>query len=159
MKKVLMSYPEKCTGCGTCELACSLEHKGEFRPAVSNISVFRFDEGGSNIPMTCFQCEDAACMKVCKTNALYRNSETDVVEVDKTKCIGCRMCVMACPFGNITYDRAAKTPAKCDQCNGKPQCVEYCPSAALDYVSADTESLNKRKAFSEKMRKALSEVK
>ena len=159
MKKVLMSYAEKCTGCGTCELACSLEHKGEFRPAVSNISVFRFDEGGSNIPMTCFQCEDAACMKVCKTNALYRNSETDVVEVDKAKCIGCRMCVMACPFGNNTYDRAAKTPAKSDQSNGKPQCVEYCPSAALDYVSADTESLNKRKAFSEKMRKALSEVK
>ena len=154
-----MSYPEKCTGCGTCELACSLEHKGEFRPAVSNISVFRFDEGGSNIPMTCFQCEDAACMKVCKTNALYRNNETDVVEVDKAKCIGCRMCVMACPFGNIAYDRSAKTPAKCDQCDGNPQCVEYCPSAALDYVSADTESLNKRKTFSEKMRKALSEVK
>ena len=158
MEKVLLVSPERCIACGSCELACSFCKEGEFRPAVSRIAVHRFEKG-QNIPMTCFQCEDAACMKVCKTNALYRNSETDVVEVDKTKCIGCRMCVMACPFGNITYDRAAKTPAKCDQCNGKPQCVEYCPSAALDYVSADTESLNKRKAFSEKMRKALSEVK
>ena len=155
MKKVLMSYAEKCTGCGTCELACSLEHKGEFRPAVSNISVFRFDEGGSNIPMTCFQCEDAACMKVCKTNALYRNSETDVVEVDKAKCIGCRMCVMACPFGAVSVattqvpvlmgdvrvgSQTKSFVLKCDLCvdrPGGPACAEACPTKGLTLVDEE----------------------
>ncbi|MDR3353889.1 MAG: 4Fe-4S dicluster domain-containing protein [Synergistaceae bacterium] len=159
VKRVLMVYPEKCTGCGSCELACSFTHEGEFRPSVSRIGVFRFDEGGSNVPMTCFQCEEPACLKVCKTGALWRDEEKDIVAFNESKCIGCRMCVMACPFGNISYNRTAKKASKCDQCDGLPQCVEFCPNKALDYLPADTENWNKKRAFTDKMRRALAEVK
>lgn len=158
MKKVLMVYPEKCIGCGCCELACSFTHEDEFRPSASRIGVFRFDEGGVNVPMTCFQCEEPSCMKVCKPGALHRDEATDVIAFDEDKCIGCRMCVMACPFGNIAYNRAAKKAAKCDQCDGTPQCVAFCPTKAIDYLQADTESQNKKRAFTEKMMKALAEV-
>ena len=159
MKKVLMVYPEKCIGCSSCELACSIAHEGEFRPAVSRVGVFRFDEAGSNIPMTCFQCEEPACMAVCKTGALWKDEESDVVQFAAEKCIGCRMCVMGCPFGNMAYNRVSKKASKCDQCGGQPQCAEFCPTGAIEYVQADSENMNKKRHFTEQMLKALSEVK
>ena len=109
--------------------------------------------------MMCFQCEEAACMAVCKTKALVRDEETGVVKVEEDKCIGCRMCVMACPFGNIAFDRVAKVAIKCNHCDGEPLCAEFCPTAAIEYVPADTATLNRKKAFSAKMKQALEEVK
>ena len=157
MEKVLLVTPEKCISCGSCELACSFCKEGEFRPAVSRIAVHRFEKG-QNIPMTCFQCEDAACLKVCKTGALRRDGG-GVVQVDKEKCIGCRMCVMACPFGNITYHRPAKSVLKCDQCGGDPQCAAFCPTQAIEYLPAETVNLQRKRNFAAKMAKALEEVK
>jgi Fe-S-cluster-containing hydrogenase component 2 len=123
---------------------------------VSRIAVHRFDKG-QNIPMTCFQCEDAACVKVCKTGALSRNAE-GVVQVDREKCIGCRMCVMACPFGNIVYHRPNKSVLKCDQCEGDPQCVAFCPTKAIEYLPAETVNLQRKRNFAAKMAAALGEV-
>ena len=157
MEKVLLVSPERCIACGSCELACSFCKEGEFRPAVSRIAVHRFEKG-QNIPMTCFQCEDAACLKVCKTGALYRDAD-GVVQVDREKCIGCRMCVMACPFGNITYHRPAKSVLKCDQCGGDPQCAAFCPTQAIEYLPAETVNLQRKRNFAAKMAKALEEVK
>lgn len=157
MEKVLLISPEKCIGCGSCEMACSIEKEGEFRPALSRISVHRF-EGGQNVPMACLQCEDAACMAACKTGALSRNGQ-GVVAVDKAKCIGCRMCVMACPFGNIGYNRVSRASFKCDQCGGDPECVKWCPTQALEFRPADTANLQRKRAFSAMMAKALEEVK
>ena len=64
-------------------------------------------------PMTCQQCDDAPCISVCKTEALSRDDK-NVVKVDSSKCIGCRMCVMACPFGNMSYHWEQNTAIKCD---------------------------------------------
>lgn len=158
MEKVLITSPEKCTGCGTCELACSLAHEGECRPASARVNVFRFSDG-TNIPMMCFQCEDAACVSVCKPKALYRTDCGGLVEFDEQKCIGCRMCVMACPFGNIAIVRPDKAAKKCDLCDGTPQCAEFCPTKAIEFVLADSAVIAKKKDFSAKMKLALQEVK
>ncbi len=156
--KLLMISPEKCISCGTCELACSFAHEGEFRPSMSRISVHRF-EMGVTVPMTCFQCDSPACVAACRTGALVKNTETGIVDVNPEKCIGCRMCVMACPFGNIAYNAILKTPMKCDLCGGDPECVRYCPSHAIEYLPADTATISKRKEFSAKIATALGEVK
>lgn len=156
MEKVLVISPEKCIGCGSCELACSFVKEGEFRPALSRISVYRF-EAGVNVPMTCQQCDEAPCMDVCKAKAITRD-ENNVVQVDHEKCIGCRMCVMACPFGNMSYDRREKVAIKCDQCGQDPECVKFCPTGALEFVPADTMAVEKKKRFSEKFAKIAEEV-
>lgn len=156
MEKVLLISPEKCVGCGSCELACSLIKESEFRPSLSRVTAYRF-EAGVNVPMTCQQCDDAPCISVCKTEALSRDDK-NVVKVDSSKCIGCRMCVMACPFGNMSYHWEQNTAIKCDQCDGSPYCVEFCPTKALEYVPADAISLQKRKEFSAKFAKIVLEV-
>lgn len=156
MKKVLLISPEKCIGCGSCELACSLAKESEFRPVASRITVYRFD-GGTNVPMTCQQCDEAPCIDVCKTGAISRG-EDNVVRVDADKCIGCRMCVMACPFGNMAFLSEAGVASKCDHCDGNPQCVKYCPTEAIEYVPADTVNLQRKKLFSAKFAKIVEEV-
>jgi Fe-S-cluster-containing hydrogenase component 2 len=69
------------------------------------------------------------------------------------------MCVMACPFGNISYSRVTKTAFKCDQCGGDPECVKWCPTQAIEFLPADTVNLQRKRAFSATMAKALEEVK
>ncbi|MBP1926179.1 Fe-S-cluster-containing hydrogenase component 2 [Sedimentibacter acidaminivorans] len=144
MSKGIVISPEKCTGCRTCELVCSFYKIDEFNPKDAAISVLSYDEAGIQVPMTCLQCDEPHCMTVCTVNAITKDSKTGIVHVDGEKCIGCKMCVSACPFGNMTYSSRQKKVIKCDLCDGYPQCVRLCPSGALDYKELDS-SLQKRK--------------
>ena len=60
MSNILLISPERCTGCGSCELACSFKNENEFRPAAARISVLRFGAGVS-VPLTCLQCDQPYC--------------------------------------------------------------------------------------------------
>lgn len=144
MAKGIVISPDKCTGCRTCELACSFIKNDSFNPKDSAISVLSFDVAGLQVPMTCLQCDDPHCMTVCTVGAITKDSKTGIVEVDAEKCIGCKMCVSACPFGNMTYSSRHRRVIKCDLCEGNPQCVRLCPSDAIEYKELDG-PLNKRK--------------
>lgn len=157
MSNILLISPERCTGCGSCELACSFKNENEFRPAAARISVLRFGAGVS-VPLTCLQCDQPYCMSVCKTGAISKDADSGLVSVDGDKCIGCRMCVMACPFGNINYSITAKQAVKCDYCNGEPECARWCLSKAIEYVAQDTATLGRKKAYSAKFAKLVEEV-
>lgn len=137
MAKGIVIAPDKCTGCKTCELACSFTKTDSFNPKDSAISVLAYDEVGLQVPMTCLQCEDPHCMAVCTVNAITKDQRTGVVTVDKEKCIGCKMCVSACSFGNMTYSSRMKVAVKCDLCSGHPQCVRMCPTDAIVYKELD----------------------
>ncbi len=105
MAKVLMIHPDKCTGCRNCELACSFEHERRFRPGASRVQAFTWEREGISVPMMCQQCDDAACVTVCPTGAMHHSTTTQaLIDWDADKCIRCRMCVIACPFGNARYD-------------------------------------------------------
>ncbi|MFP4180326.1 MAG: 4Fe-4S dicluster domain-containing protein [Spirochaetaceae bacterium] len=156
MEKVLLLQPESCIDCHSCELACSLKHHGVFSRALSRIAVFETPLKFS-VPLTCLQCEDPACAAVCVVNALKKNVQTGVVEYDKNKCIGCRMCVSACPFGNITYYRAEKTVLKCDVCEGEPECAAFCPTDAIQWVAASDDTLRRKEMMTKKFEVVFSE--
>jgi anaerobic carbon-monoxide dehydrogenase iron sulfur subunit len=149
MDNVLLLQPERCVDCHACQLACSLKHTGSFRPSKSRIEVLTSATKFS-VPLTCLQCEEPACAAVCVVNALEKNPTTGIVDYDAKKCIGCRMCVSACPFGNISYDRETKAVLKCDVCDGKPECAIFCPTEAIQWLRADLETLARQKAMSEK---------
>jgi Fe-S-cluster-containing hydrogenase component 2 len=157
MSKGLVVSPEKCTGCRTCELACSYGKSDSFNPKDSAVSVLFFDDVGLQVPMMCMQCDTPHCMTVCTVNALSKDEKTGVVKYDSEKCIGCKMCVSACPFGNMTYSSRLKKVIKCDLCSGDPQCVKMCDYNAIEYKELDS-NLDKRKNIAFQFKEAFGEV-
>jgi len=143
--KLLVSYPERCSGCRSCESFCSLFHEKEINPAKSRIHVVRFEDRGVFIPAFCVQCSSPACKVVCPTQAIYEDLKTGAYLVNKKRCIGCKMCVFACPVGAMSIDRNAGA-VKCDLCNGDPYCARICSSKALEYVEYDRVGMNKKRA-------------
>ena len=93
---------------------------------------------------TCLQCETALCMQVCPVNALTRDTQTQAVIVDKKMCIGCGMCVVACPFGYMQLDDSIRRATKCDLCGGNPKCVQVCMARALLFGSINAVAARKR---------------
>lgn len=159
MGKMLMIYPERCTGCHNCELACSFFHDGQFRPHVSRMRVHSWEMEGFSVPMTCEQCEDAPCVAVCPTHALINDAAKNRVSWEEGKCIGCRMCTLACPFGAVVYDVSRRRILKCDLCDGTPECVTFCPTKALEYVDESEAAKARQKAVASGLKKTFEEVK
>jgi Fe-S-cluster-containing hydrogenase component 2 len=127
----------QCTACQKCEIACAGHHVTEMNAARARIAVFprpAVKPGESaGTPVTCLQCDDAACVRVCQVDALQRSPVTGAIEVDHGRCVRCKMCVPACPFGNMRWDEPLAQVTKCDLCSGMPQCALACPSGALKY--------------------------
>lgn len=141
MSKILTIFPENCTNCGTCEAVCPN----------AGVDVIHFEEVGVSVPVMCLQCEDAACMKVCPKKAIIRD-ESGAVIPDMKKCIACKMCVSACPFGNITFSAAKKKIMKCDLCGGNPKCAKFCPSEAIQYVDDTKGNISKKRVVAAKFK-------
>ncbi len=158
MAKILMIHPDKCTGCQNCMLACAESHEGEFRLRASRVHVFTWEREGMSVPMMCQHCDNAPCIPVCPTGAMHRNAADGLVAWDGNKCIRCRMCVQACPFGNAVYDAASGNILKCDYCEGAPECVKFCPDGALTYTDDTISTRSRKKAFAAKFKEAFKEV-
>lgn len=158
MAKMLMIYPDRCTGCHNCELACTLFHDGEFRPYMSRIHVHSWEMDGFSMPTTCQQCEDAPCVAVCPTGAMHDDQAVGRVAWDSVKCIGCRMCTLACPFGAVVYDTAARRIVKCDLCEGSPECALFCPTQAIEYVEETVAGRVRGKDMAVEFKKTFEEV-
>ncbi|MEM2907632.1 MAG: 4Fe-4S dicluster domain-containing protein [Candidatus Hadarchaeales archaeon] len=140
--------PEKCTGCRTCELVCSGVHEKVFNPKKSRIRVLR-REPAIDVALTCRQCADPPCARACPSGAI-RRTKTDVVEVDAARCIGCSLCVEACPFGAISIIKGKA--AKCDLCGGDPACVKQCMPGALKLTGPSQVAAEKRLAIAQVVR-------
>lgn len=151
MRKSLQFDLDKCTGCRTCEMVCSLTHTGECNPLKSRIHVTRMKLDGVMIPVYCKQCVNAPCAKNCPENAIYRDEKTGVVLIDYAKCIGCKNCIQYCPFGAMTLDPETEQVIKCDLCGGDPQCVKYCIDNALVNHRYDDVGKPKRDRYTEKV--------
>ena len=151
MAKVLFIDYQKCTGCRTCEMVCSVKHDGVLNPMRSRIKVMKWEPEGLYVPMACNQCQDAPCVNVCPVKALSRDEELGTVDVDYDVCIGCRSCVAVCPFGAMNFNTIDRRIFKCDLCDGEPQCVRFCDVEAVTYIDADEVSLDKKRQAAERI--------
>jgi carbon-monoxide dehydrogenase iron sulfur subunit len=132
MTKQLLVAPSLCIGCRTCELACSLTHQENNKPGRSRI--YPLGVGKECwVPIVCLQCDDPACVKSCLVDALTLDEETGYINLSYEKCIKCRACVAACPFGCSLIDEDQDRIVKCDLCEGNPACARFCPTKALEY--------------------------
>lgn len=137
----------KCVVCRNCEYACSFQKTGDFKREDSNIRVEYYDDIKICLPQTCMHCDDAWCMEICPAAAITRNEKTNAIETDSERCAGCKMCILSCPFGNIHFDKINLVSRKCDLCKGEPNCVSFCISGALQYVTAKDSYQNNREIF------------
>ncbi len=146
MSDQLMIYcdSDRCIKCYACQVACKQWH-GFMAGGVSRRNVIEHTSGKfPNVQrtftsMSCMHCVEPACAKVCPAGAITKRAEDGIVVVDQDKCIGCRYCYFACPFGIPSYDDNGMN--KCDMClslgtddeTGRPDphCVATCPTQAL----------------------------
>jgi carbon-monoxide dehydrogenase iron sulfur subunit len=158
MAKALYIDYQKCTGCRLCELVCAVKHDGFSNPTRSRIRVIKWEAEGLYVPMTCQQCEDAPCMNVCPVKAISRDEDLGLVMIDYDVCIGCRSCVVVCPFGAMSFNVIDRKVFKCDLCDGDPQCVRFCEEKAVDFVDVDEVSILKKREAAQRQSAAQKEA-
>lgn len=144
MNRFIMADAAKCIGCRTCEVACVVSHQeNQDCAAVSANHFFSrirvIKENSLTTAVSCHQCEDAPCANICPTQAIRR--ERGHIFVDQARCIGCKSCMLACPFGamNVVAHASRVQAVKCDLCWHRetgPACVEACPTGALNCTDA-----------------------
>ena len=88
---------------------------------------------------------------------MTRDPATGWVTLDRAKCIGCKMCVLACPFGNAVWDAVSNKILKCDCCSGDPACATFCPTHAIEWVDDVAATRTRKKAFAAKFKTAFAE--
>lgn len=155
MSKLILINPDKCTGCGQCEMLCSLKHEGKCNPTLSQIKIVKGASLFINVPVMCHQCGTPLCMEVCPVNAINLDSKTKAYLVDAEKCVGCRLCEMVCPLGAIEIHPDKHIAMKCDLCGDDPVCVKFCLPEALTYVPEDKIGLARRREAIKKLSRSL----
>ncbi|MFD0738806.1 4Fe-4S dicluster domain-containing protein [Lysobacter koreensis] len=98
-----------------------------------------------HFPRSCLHCEEPACVTVCPTGASYKRAADGIVLVDEAKCIGCKLCSWACPYGAREYSHVEGVMKKCtlcidriynehlDESERQPACVQACPTKARHF--------------------------
>ena len=141
---VIMHHPTTCTGCGLCDLMCSLYHEGEQGQVLSRGELLG-DRLTSEFTFTvCRQCRSPKCYDACplKDSALCIDEATGVKYINRDECDGCGDCIEACPFepSRIKLHPEKNVAFMCDLCRGRaegPVCIEYCNYEALTTAMGD----------------------
>jgi formate dehydrogenase iron-sulfur subunit len=158
MKPAILTDVTKCIGCEKCVEACvKVNNLGDYKPGGERsiqevgdgLSAKRWTAvvsrpGEHFVRKQCRHCLDPACVSACPVGAMHKTAEGPVI-YDAAKCMGCRYCMLACPFGIPRYEWDSTVPrvAKCTMCyprlrEGKlPACVEACPQEATIFGDRD----------------------
>ncbi len=144
-QQAMMIDLHRCTRCDDCVKACASVHDGNPKFVRQGVTYDRLQ-----VVQACMQCADPVCMIGCPTGSISRDTETGVVNIHESICVGCGTCANACPYENIRmaeiYDpqgraycdassgKPIKKATKCDMCSSLPTgpaCAAACPHDAL----------------------------
>jgi Fe-S-cluster-containing dehydrogenase component/formate-dependent nitrite reductase membrane component NrfD len=130
----------RCIGCHACTVACKEEHNiavGVNRTWVKYIEKGYYPDTRRHFAvLRCNHCDDAPCIEICPTVALFRRKD-GIVDFDNERCIGCKSCMQACPYDALYIDPDRNTAAKCNfdasrvERGYKPACEVVCPTQAI----------------------------
>jgi len=169
MRYAMCISMQHCVACGSCAMACKAENgtpPGSWWCKVYVRETGTFPTARRvNLPMQCMHCKNPACVTVCPTGASYKDNDTGLVAVEYDKCMGCKYCLLACPYNVRTYleeikpyygdkgftpfeeiaykNHQAKVVEKCTFCahrlkEGKePACVATCPAYCRHFGDLD----------------------
>lgn len=155
MAKQLAFYfdASKCVACKACQVACQDKNNlpaasrwrrvlmysgGSWTPDPENPGIMLPNIFSYAISTACMHCERPLCMEVCPATAIHKRDD-GVVLIDGSKCIGCRYCEWACPYGAPVFNEDAGVMTKCTFCEdlmatgGRPACVDACVVRCLDF--------------------------
>ena len=157
---------DTCVGCHACAVACKEWNAGGMAAPLTDENPYAADPHGVwfnrvhsytidaledqpemtlHFPRSCLHCEQAPCVTVCPTGASYKRAEDGIVLIDEDKCIGCKLCSWACPYGAREYSHVEGVMKKCTLCvdriynenipeeSRKPACVQACPTRARHF--------------------------
>lgn len=139
---VLFQDIDRCIGCYSCEVHCKANKDLPDGPRLCRI----YQVGPRTVDkvpriafpfMACFHCETPWCVPVCPTGAMQKRPKDGIVFVDEDKCIGCRQCMYACPWGVPQWNPETRKVVKCDLCKDRideglqPACVTKCITGCL----------------------------
>jgi len=159
---------DTCVGCHACATSCKQWNAGGIAGPLTDERPYAKDPQGVwfnrvhsyeleadaatkqpaqtlHFPRSCLHCETPACVTVCPTGASYKRAEDGIVLVDEDKCIGCKLCSWACPYGAREYSEVEGVMKKCTLCvdriyndkleeaDRQPACVQACPTKARHF--------------------------
>lgn len=142
---------ERCIGCNSCTMAC--KNFNRLDPDILWRKVYPIKEdvyGNSSrmhMSIACNHCENPQCQKVCPVNA-YSKREDGIVIHNQDRCIGCKMCITACPYNVPQFNERKRKVEKCHMCYERldqglqPACVATCPVDAIEVVDLNSYDLS-----------------
>ena len=155
---------DTCVGCQACVTSCKEWNTSGHMAPLTDVNpygaeadgvwfnrVHTYEHAGAtggqtvHFPRSCLHCETPDCVTVCPTGASYKRAEDGIVLVDEDKCIGCKLCSWACPYGAREYSEVRGVMQKCtlcvdriynesfDEIDRQPACVMACPTRARHF--------------------------
>lgn len=131
---------ERCIGCHSCTVACRTHNELPvemiYNPVMTIGPKGKFPHVSlGHLPLLCMHCAEPPCVDCCPTGASQQRAD-GVVFVEQAKCVGCKTCIMSCPYGARKVNRETCTVVKCDFCKDRldqglmPHCVNTCHQKA-----------------------------
>jgi formate dehydrogenase iron-sulfur subunit len=142
-KRVYLNL-DLCCGCRSCAAACAYGHH------LQSLLGHSLVKDNAELPLHCLHCDQPACAAACPNEAMKKMADGTVLR-SHFKCVGCRSCTVACPFGVIQTTLEKHVTPKCDLCLDRlaegeiPRCVASCTSGALSFTEADEQVVDEQK--------------